>query len=179
MIYLLRHTRPDVEMDRCYGASDVGLHSDFSEIHLPEVLSRVEGFEPTIIYSSPLRRCRLLADEVRKHLSLESVVEDDRLREMNFGDWELQRWDDIFAQPEGRAWFDDFLNVRTPRGESFADLERRAESFFASIEGVSGDVIVVTHAGFVRATLSMLGIVERGTLFDYKVEYGELILIDK
>jgi alpha-ribazole phosphatase len=40
-------------------------------------------------YSSPLVRCKILASY------LQSSDFDSRLVEMNFGDWELQKWDDI------------------------------------------------------------------------------------
>ncbi len=177
MLYLLRHTQPAVEAGICYGSTDVELRGEFRTEDLPSVLAKFKGIEVDQIYTSPLQRCRLLACEVAKVLGVEHIVEDVRLQEMDFGEWELRSWDEIFELDGGKEWFDDYLNRATPWGESFVDVERRAAESLADLDR-DRDILIVSHAGFIRGVLTALSVVDRESAFDYKVEYGDLIVIE-
>jgi len=177
MLYLLRHTQPDVTQETCYGHSDVGLHGNFYTDHLPSVLKKLDGIQPTIIYTSPLTRCKSLAHEVGKKLNNSNIITNELLIEMNFGQWELMKWKEIYEHPSSKRWFDNYLNEACPDGESFRDMERRAKAFIAMIKDTKGDIIAVTHAGFIRAMMAVTGISPRETVFDVTVSYGDLIEI--
>ena len=43
------------------------------------------------------------------------AIRDNRLKEINFGAWEMQSYDDI-TDPKLQEWFDDYINVRPPEG---------------------------------------------------------------
>lgn len=178
-IYMQRHAQPDISSKICYGVSDVALHADFEAKHLAEVLERIKEVRVERIYSSPLQRCRRLAAEIRESMGVEGeVIIDPRLMELNFGDWELLSWDDIYNTSEGRVWFEDYINCRTPNGESFADMLERAGLFIGELQGIEHDVMVVTHSGFIRAMMVCAGMVTRDRVFDLRVEYGELIELE-
>ncbi|MFR9648952.1 MAG: alpha-ribazole phosphatase family protein [Rikenellaceae bacterium] len=172
MIYLLRHTTPDIEPGICYGFSDIGLLESSCEAELTAAVERVKELSFSEIYSSPLKRCRLLAHRVAQG---GEITFDDRAKEMNFGEWEGVTWDDIFLTPQGKAWFDNFTSTPTPSGESFEDLMVRVRSLFTDIESIEGDVLVVTHSGVIRAAMVVLGRATSGEVFDMQIEYGELI----
>lgn len=177
MLYLLRHTQPNVTQEICYGGSDVELHCNFHAEHLPMALSKLDSIEPATIYSSPLTRCRLLAEEVGRKMNNNNIVISDLLVEMNFGDWELMTWNDIYEEPSSERWFENYLSERCPNGESFLDMERRAERFLKMIDDTQGDVLAVTHAGFIRAMMVVVGTYPRERVFDVAVGYGDLIEI--
>ncbi|MFI3327974.1 MAG: alpha-ribazole phosphatase family protein [Rikenellaceae bacterium] len=172
-IYLQRHTRPDVEEGTCYGISDVGLHCDFESAELPKVLQRLSGKSFTHVYSSPLQRCKTLADNIS-----DNTYVDDRLMELNFGDWEMMSWNDIDKTDEGREWFADYLNCRTPNGESFQDLIARANSFLESIESLEDNILVVTHSGFIRAAMVAIGAIEQTDAFNSDIDYGDTFKVE-
>lgn len=174
MIYLLRHTKPDVSDGICYGVSDLDLDPRSFREDISSALKALESVNFSAIYSSPLRRCKRLADSIE---SACQVVVDKRLMEMNFGDWEMLSWQEIFSRDEGKRWFDNFITTKIPGGESFEQMVERAASFLEDIDQ-SQDIVVVTHAGFVRAMMVASGkeIAER--VFDIKVEYGEVIKLD-
>src|SRR5690606_27071455 len=71
------------------------------------------------VYSSPLSRCMQLAKQFSKE-----IITDNRLKEMHFGDWELKLWNDI-PLTDIQPWYDDFVTIPTPNGESFQDLYTR------------------------------------------------------
>ncbi|MFR9503070.1 MAG: histidine phosphatase family protein [Rikenellaceae bacterium] len=179
-IYLQRHTRPDIDPKICYGVSDIDLDPEFEEKHLPQVVERLRGVEADKIYSSPLQRCRRLALkiwEMQQDPCKEDLIIDQRLLELNFGEWELTPWDDIFETEEGKAWFEDYLNATPPRGGSFKELVAAAKEFLTEVGSSDQDVIAVTHSGFIRAAMVAAGRISLEEAFSIKIEYGDLIEI--
>ena len=125
------------------------------------------------VYSSPLKRCRLLAERIGK-----DIILDDRLMEMNFGDWELKAWNDI-PQKEIQPWYDDYLNVSASNGESLVDLITRVKSFLRELtSNEEGDsVVVVAHAGVIRVINGIINRVPSDEIFDLKLDYGQVVRI--
>ncbi len=174
MIYLLRHTQTALEPHLCYGRSDVALRDDFETRDLPSLLTELPK-QVTAVYSSPLTRCYQLAQKAASHHQLPAPQLDARLQEMDFGAWELQPWDAIFAKEEGKEWFDHYLTQRCPEGESFQDLIARARAFLEEHRGEN--ILVVTHAGFIRAAMVAEGLVEQEQAFNVSVAFGELVAL--
>ncbi len=171
MIYLLRHTKPAVKEGICYGVTDLELDSTSCEQDIKCAVETLQGLEFEAIYSSPLKRCMTLAKAASGGAE---IIVDPRLKELDFGDWEMTPWSDIFNQAEGKKWFDNYIEISTPNGESFRELISRAESFIADIKSLKGDILLVTHAGFIRAAMVALGKVSAYEVFDMDIKYGAL-----
>ncbi|MFT3850190.1 MAG: alpha-ribazole phosphatase family protein [Propionivibrio sp.] len=171
---LVRHTSVDVPKGVCYGKSDVSLAPTFpSELEL--IRSRIGGEDFDAIFSSPLGRCRRLAEAM---CGGRPIMVDHRLSELDFGDWEMADWDTVYASPVGKRWFADF-NTRCPNGESFADQLARTRWFLASIRAVkAGNVLVLTHAGILRAMLCLLHGLTPEQAFDTPLAYGHVLSFD-
>src|SRR6218665_2037125 len=114
-VYLVRHTETVCEKGICYGQSDVEIREPY-DVVFETILSQLP--QEAILYSSPLQRCVVLAKHIQENIKANSIIEDSRLMEMHFGDWELQSWDAI-PQEVLNSWMEDFVNVRVPNGESF------------------------------------------------------------
>ena len=170
-LYLIRHTTPLVEKGICYGQSDVPLAESFDaewEVIRPGLPAGVTG-----VYTSPLSRCRRLAERIAQHCAV-PLHDDDRLRELNFGRWEMQPWNDI-PEPELSAWMNDYVHVPCPGGESYAQLIGRVASFVASLRaGAPGRAVVVTHAGVIRSGYAVLHGLSPEAAMARKVAYGEV-----
>lgn len=166
---LLRHTQVAVPQGVCYGQMDVALRTSYTE-EWAEISSRLGKRLFTKVYSSPLSRCKLLAD----HLSPE-VIEDSRLMELNFGVWEGWTWDQIFEAKEGKEWFDDYINTSTPDGESYKALVERVRDFIADLPRKDEDILIVTHAGVIRAFMHLLEGISIEEAFQTPIDYGQLI----
>ena len=173
MIHLQRHTRPHVAQGICYGQTDVPLHPDTRELETASVLESLDALSFSKVYTSPLQRCRLLAEAICLNKGLEAPTVDPRLMEMNFGKWELCSWQAIFESSAGKAWFGNFMEQPTPQGESFADVLARATDFFRS-EKLPSDALIVTHDGFIRAALVCHGLLDTAHAFDERYPYGIL-----
>ena len=142
-VFLIRHPRPLVEPGVCYGRLDVDCADPqpvAARLHLPAA---------TTILSSPLRRARRLAEALDPCFRF-----DERLSEIDFGDWEGRRWDDI-DRAAIDDWAADVLNYTPPRGESVADLQRRVVDLAGELAAnrAGASVALITHAGVIRALL--------------------------
>ncbi|WP_035095333.1 alpha-ribazole phosphatase [Aquimarina megaterium] len=170
-IYLVRHTTPNIEKGICYGQSDIGITNTFTA-EVEKIHQSIPVHEITTIYSSPLQRCKLLAQTFKKE-----IIYDHRLKELNFGDWELQPWDAIHSS-EIDPWMNDFVNVQVPNGESYIKLQERILDFYTSLDHISEEkIVVITHAGPMRALLAKLQQIELKDSFSIKIAYGEVFNI--
>jgi alpha-ribazole phosphatase len=120
-------------------------------------------------FSSPLSRCLKLAETFS-----ETVITDNRLRELDFGDWENSYFDDV--DPDViKQWADNFVDIGPPKGESFADLHRRAGSFWQDLVTLDSEqVVVVTHAGVIRALLAHILKLPLANAFQFRIDSGSI-----
>ncbi len=174
-IYLVRHTETVCAKGICYGQADVDIVTPHDAIF--EKIS-VQLPENGIIYSSPLQRCLKLSNYIASQKKTQSLTVDNRLMEMNFGDWELQNWDEI--NPEHlNPWMEDFVSVRVPNGESFEDLHQRVVDFIENEIKFKNDtnIIIVAHAGIIRSILCHVNGIALKDAFQNNVAFGEVIQI--
>ncbi|PKV51848.1 alpha-ribazole phosphatase [Aquimarina sp. MAR_2010_214] len=170
-IYLVRHTTPNIEKGICYGQSDIGITDTFTA-EVEKIHQCIPIHEITTIYSSPLQRCKLLAKTFKKE-----IIYDNRLKELNFGDWELQPWDAIHSS-EIDPWMNDFVNIQVPNGESYITLQERILDFYTSLNHISEEkIVIISHAGPMRALLANLQKIDLKDSFCIKIAYGEVIAI--
>lgn len=148
-LIFLRHTQPDIQAGICYGVTDLQPATSF-EADAKTAISDLPRFDR--ILSSPLQRCSLLAQQVASAFDLPFSV-DERLREMNFGGWEMQPWDAI-PRHELDAWAQDFANARPHGGESVAQLYSRVSELIGALQDAGGDSLLVTHAGVIKSAFA-------------------------
>ena len=105
---------------------------------------------PHVAVSSPARRAR----ETAAALGLVARP-DSAFSEQDFGRWTGRTHDDI--RRESEAAYDAFWSApassKPPDGESFIDQIARVRDGIAALP--AGDVVIVAHAGTVRAALAV------------------------
>ena len=76
------------------------------------------------------------------------------LMEQDFGEWEGRRWSDL-AEREGLEFWNDPVGTAPPGGESYAEMAKRVAGAIADVgnQFPDGDLILVGHAGPIRAAL--------------------------
>lgn len=107
-LYLVRHTRLSIDYGICYGQADVDVAPSFYD-ELRSIKAKLAEIEFDALYCSPLQRCLKLAEAIAPG----RAIADDRLKELHFGDWELQRWDDI-PRDLFDHWADDYASLSPP-----------------------------------------------------------------
>jgi alpha-ribazole phosphatase/probable phosphoglycerate mutase len=153
-LVLVRHAEPADELrGRCYGTLDVGL-SD-GGVAAARALAERLPVAYDAVYSSPRIRALETARPLAERRGFDVEV-DERLREIDFGDFEGRTYEEIeHDEPElFRAWMERPTTVRFPGGESYADLRERAVAALDAIRAREGSAIVVTHGGVIRAGLA-------------------------
>ena len=170
-IYLIRHTTPDIAKGICYGQSDIGVTPTF-ETEVEQIHQQIPMSTISKVYTSPLIRCKRLADSFAL-----PVIQDNRLKEINFGKWELSNWNDI-PKEEITPWMDNFVTIAPPNGESYAMLQKRVLAFYADLPlDTNEKIIVVSHAGPIRSLLAHLRNIALKDSFSIPVAYGEVFKI--
>lgn len=168
-IYLIRHTSTATQKGLCYGQTDVALANSFVD-DLAKLWQKLPERQPDYqVFSSPLARCVQIAERLSLNVNL-----DDRLLEINFGDWENQYFDAL--NPELlQYWTENFVDVAPPNGESFTDLCNRAESFWLELITLNvPQVFIITHAGVIRALLARLLQLPPANAFQFRVDCGSV-----
>ncbi len=179
-IFLVRHTSVNVPKSVCYGQTDVGLADTFlseSEQTINQLSKQLHSdFQ---IVSSPLSRCFSLAKVLQKQFPNIDIEQDDRLMEMDFGDWEMQTWDEI-PRESSEPWMNDFVNMPAPNGESFLALSERLNQFLAekiSLQKTIPQIVIMAHGGIIRAALSYFAGLPLENAFKFDIKYGSITKI--
>lgn len=154
-LYLIRHGQTDWNAKgRLQGQVDVPMNA--------LGISQVEGNAKKLMdlagdpsqfdfVASPINRARETMHIVRKTLGLPSADYqlDDRLKELNYGDFSRHTWDELRqSRPQDvMDRFDHSWDYVIPQGECYAMLSKRVLSWFHELEH---DTIVAAHAGVSR-----------------------------
>ncbi len=100
--------------------------------------------EPVRNFSSPLRRSLQTAVIVCGSGAV--IVEDSRLREFHYGDYEGLTTAEIRdSRPGWDIWRDG-----CPNGETVEEVGERVDSFLSSLEGAHGTSVVFSHGHLIR-----------------------------
>ena len=167
-LILVRHPKPVCEKGICYGRLDLECEPQaLSEA----VLRLAELAASSRIFTSPAKRARNLAGR----LSREAIV-DDRLQELNFGDWEGRRWQDLGREAID-LWSQGLPDSAPPNGETLTAMAARCASWLKSLQASEGPVLAVTHAGPIRVIRAMLEGKEILTHFAVPVPFAEPIAL--
>ena len=173
-IYLIRHTTPLIEKGICYGQTDLDVTDTFEE-----EVAMIRPHIPTgniRVFSSPLQRCKKLAEALYHPDSIECHPE---LMELNCGDWEMQKWDEI-PKAEIQPWMDDFVHVTVPNGESYVTLFNRVVEKFEEIRVKGETAVIVAHGGVLRSILSHITQTPLKESFDvFTLHYGCVVKITR
>lgn len=169
---VVRHTAVEVPKGVCYGQTDVPLAGTFRE-EAEAVAGQLAGTNHEAVFTSPLSRCVRLAE----FCGYPQATRDARLMELNFGEWEMKRWDDI-TDPRLDLWFEDWLNVAATGGESYVDQRCRVMDFINEqrTNGID-DALIFTHGGVITHLLVAAGIITADKAFSEVPPYGSVVRI--
>ncbi|MDG4652299.1 alpha-ribazole phosphatase [Chryseobacterium arthrosphaerae] len=169
-IHLIRHTAVENPENLCYGFAEMPLKKNYKEDF--EQLSLDHDFD--LVISSPLQRCRLLADHFKF-----GYKTDERLREMNFGNWEMKKWTDI-PEHEINPWYQDFINVKATKGENLLEMQTRVLSFWNELilRKEINKVLLITHAGVIRLIIQTVLQFPLENMFSIQIDYGKKVIIE-
>ena len=176
-ISVWRHPKPRGVAGRCIGHTDVSIDPRKAKnlAHRIRTWARRQGAACVVITSSLQRGVdvgRCLAGWGWKHQV------DTRLNEVDFGEWDGRRWDQIGAQAVD-AWCLDFAHHAPGGGESVGALLQRCRQFID--EWLPTGALVVGHAGWISATRWLQDAADdmpTAASWPPAVRYGEMVAVN-
>ncbi len=173
VVDLLRHGEPQGGR-RFRGQTDDPL-SDLGWRQMREAVGNENSWQH--IVSSPLQRCSAFAEDLAERHGL-PCTRDPGFKEIRFGVWEGFTAEEIQRQhgEEYRRYRKDPETFMPPGAESMAEFVARVANTWESLLDTQRGrrVLLVCHAGVIRAVLStVLGIAPKN-LFRIQIDYASL-----
>ena len=162
-IHLVRHGETLAAREhRLCGQSDCALSERGRRQSAAIVESCAAGGDWRAVYTSPLSRCRSMAEAVAERLGIPLSVENDLL-EIDHGEWDGRLEVEIQeSEPEAYGDYCDHPGIfAAPGGENGFQVAARALPVVERIRAArqSGDVLVVSHEATIRIiACALLGI---------------------
>lgn len=155
-IYIVRHGETDANKNGyAQGWTDDPLNENGHK--LAEITGQgMKGIRFDCCISSPLIRARETAEIIlRESCNIISVSVDDRIKEMNFGNFEMMSVKD---EKVVRFLEKPVFDYRFPDGESIADVMERTQEFLKGLiaKDDGKTYLVSTHGCALRAMLNFL-----------------------
>ncbi|MDD5598404.1 MAG: histidine phosphatase family protein [Victivallaceae bacterium] len=180
-IILIRHGSIEPEYDNCYiGATDVPLSAQgFREA---EALGKyLSSLDCDHIFASPQLRARQTLETALPAEKLKKVRYDNRLREIDFGDWEGKTFAEINAEypAEVHDWTMPSNGFCFPNGSNPEEFHNGIDNFKRALLESSGSrIMVFAHGGVILAFIcNVLGI-NRDRMLAFKVDRGSVTVLD-
>ncbi len=155
-VILVRHAEVELPWKSiCYGAMDVPLSIDGRAASEKLAADIAVTHRPTAIYHSGLARTAYLAELIRKLCPSIPMMEETRLRERDYGDWQGMTWDEVFQSD--RDHFHDLIDdpdrYRPPGGETTTEMQARMVKWLEELKNFQNPstIIVVSHSGPIAA----------------------------
>jgi probable phosphoglycerate mutase len=159
-LYIIRHGETIWNAaGKLQGHADIELNEN--GIALAEVTSKaLLEVKFDVIYSSPLIRAKHTAKIICANRAIE-IIEDERLKEIGFGDIEGKDFKELENAPE--YGFDNFFNhpeayVPTAGGETIEQLCKRSANFMDEVimNSKQDTVLIVAHAALNKSLLKYI-----------------------
>lgn len=156
-ILLLRHGRSTANGDGVLAGRTPGVGLDPAGLdQAAAVVDRLAGVPIDRIVSSPQERCRLTVSPLAHARGL-SVDVDERLAEVDYGDWAGRRLTDLSDEPLWKAVQWAPTTVTFPGGEAMVEAASRAVRAARELAPAAGDggiTVLCTHGDIISAILA-------------------------
>jgi broad specificity phosphatase PhoE len=153
--FLVRHGEVALNRELRYvGAQDEAL-TEIGREQARQLSEALRPFRLDAVYSSPLQRARVTAEQIAAPHGL-PVITDDGLRESAFGAWEgMSRAEVAIRYPDLLLAWEQDPHLSPPDGESLVDLQQRVEACAERLVAIHphSTLVLVSHAGPIKALL--------------------------
>jgi probable phosphoglycerate mutase len=111
--------------------------------------------EIAAVYSSPRERAWYTAREIAEPHRIK-VAADERLDEVDFGDWTGRGYAELEGEPAWIEWNERRGSARVPGGETMAEATDRAFGFLeeASRDHADRLIVAVSHCDIIRGVIA-------------------------
>jgi len=169
-IHFLRHAETTAPPGSLVGSTDVGLSAKGIE-QAERLAIRLPAGVPCLC--SPMLRTRQTLERLQSHGVAREVHFDKRLREMDFGDYEMKTFAEIAKSGVDMDGWLEYTNFSFPGGESIAHFSRRLENVLNVFRaGQEEQLLVLAHGGVIRTLLCLILGLDIKQYLLFNVEHG-------
>lgn len=183
-IYLVRHGQSTGNVTgTMLGWGDHGLTAR-GRAEAKAVAARLKRFGPMPVHCSDLPRTRQTAEVIaagwRPPHAPPRVLADERLREIDLGEFDGRSWDEFNADKELAAAFArDLLGTHVPGGESLGEVAARVIAAFDDVvASAAACACIVGHDGTIRAIVNHVLRVPPERYYSLQTTHGGLTLLE-
>ena len=182
MIIFLRHAQAENNTKRILAGRTEGVPLTKTGIEQAERIAKyLASIDISAIYSSPIERARHTAGIIAKNCSLEEVVIDERLTEIDMGKFTRMNYDDMFAK-YGNIFLKFYENnpvISEHEVETFPDVQKRVLDMVDHVlkKHKNENVILVTHMDPIKSMLAKVMNLLPETLFELIIANASLTII--
>ncbi|HWQ30540.1 MAG TPA: alpha-ribazole phosphatase [Negativicutes bacterium] len=174
-LYLIRHGETELNSAGVfYGWTDCGI-SEKGVMQAEDLADILQEVSFDAVISSTLLRAVITAAIV-SGCPADQIRQDERLRELNFGEWEGLHYKEISEKhkPEWDRWNSDWKNASPPKGETFMEFYERIRSCVEDIlnEYKGKRVLAVSHHGTMRVIPMVLLGLDAEAYWSFTAEQG-------
>jgi len=180
-LIITRHPAiPGNDQGRFIGLSDISLGAQGEKEARGLARSLAARYSFQRIFSSPLQRCRRTAEIIAEQFR-PSVQIINRLREIDFGEWENRNFQEI-SQLDPAAvedWLMKSSDFQFPGGEricAFQERVKQATEILLKTEGES--LLAVTHGGVMRTMLCHLLRIPFSASLAFKIQPAAVVELE-
>lgn len=158
-IYLTRHGQTIWNLEkRLQGCKN----SELTELGVKQaeaLRDRLKDIDIDIIYASPIKRAYETARIAKGDKNIK-LITDERLVELNFGDYEGHTEEELLKEGRGEEIAKIFageMNIRSPKGETLQEVQNRIKSFFKDLISKEDGkkVLIVTHGAVLKVIIGL------------------------
>ena len=148
-VYLVRHAEAEGNAQEFFqGSIDTAL-TEKGMKQLDCLAERFREITLDAVYTSPFSRARITAEAVNRFHGL-TLIPDERLREINAGEWERRKWADLptLYPAEYALWTQKMYDFCAPDGDRMTDVYARMRDTVTEIAQANpGRTIAVASHG--------------------------------
>jgi isoleucyl-tRNA synthetase len=145
--FVMRHGEAENNAQNIYSSDRNTFHlTEDGKTQVMKTIASLEKAKITKIYSSPFLRTKETAKIVCEQIGLpfEKIIYDERLRELEFGEFSGRPVHEYWDFMKGKTWEFD---TRVPDGESFQEGKNRIGDFLYDIDKQNKDekILIISH----------------------------------
>ncbi|MCX7922942.1 MAG: histidine phosphatase family protein [Clostridia bacterium] len=155
-LIFVRHAEAEGNLNRVFHGWTDSEITERGHIQASRVADRLKDTEIDILYSSSLKRTLQTAEYISKIKGL-PIIRTDRLKEINGGDWEGKRWDELPSLwPHEHYTWENKPHIHCmPNGETMEQFQRRLVSEVMQIinDNRGKKICIVTHGTAIKSLM--------------------------
>ncbi|MEZ5384659.1 MAG: histidine phosphatase family protein [Prosthecobacter sp.] len=181
-LYFIRHGEVEEKYHKVFGGSRIDMAlSPLGQKQAQAVAGWLKDVNLDKIYSSPMLRVQQTLGPTAQQRGIEPVLMSG-LREVDFGDWTGNRWDEVQSKFGVSAfdWLEIIESNGIPNGEPVQEIMSRVRECLLSIVNAHPHqkVAVFCHGGIIRVMIALLLEMPLMRMAHFNIEYGSISVVE-